>query len=117
MFISEVLVAKRYSRASSGVQIRDMRGVLGHGCRKWWKEVDVSTNIRKKKGTQISRKMQNNAYHAYVAPSGKMILTSASSTTAPGISVITGTPTIHLPFFLSNPAESLRGESHPKVKL
>lgn len=52
---------------------------------------------------------------AYVAPSGNIIFTSTSLTTAPGMTVWMGKPTIYKPVLASYPAESARGESHPKV--
>ena len=52
---------------------------------------------------------------AYVAPSGNIIFTSASLTMAPGMTVWMGMPVIYRPVLASYPAESARGESHPRV--
>lgn len=52
---------------------------------------------------------------AHMAPSGNMIFTSASLTTAPGMTVCTGTARIYEPVVASYPAESASGESHPRV--
>ena len=74
----------------------------------WREDLDVTRKIG-----SVNETTKHGSTH--VAPSGKIILTSASSITALGIKVWTGTPTMYLPFTASQLAESSRGESQPIV--
>lgn len=72
-------------------------------------------DVAKKNGSVDEIAPLDNHELTHVAPSGKIILTSASLITALGIKVWTGTPTMYLPFAASQLAESSRGESQPIV--
>lgn len=90
VLVSQVFVRQRDSRTSRRIQ-------EAHMCRdrtRQRRERCHNVNVTVKLILSLLSFTQNQ--NAYVAPSGRIILTSASSTTDPGMCVMTGTPTMCL---------------------
>lgn len=99
--VCELLILERDCWATCGIQVGDVGrdGILDGG------EWRVELNVTRTKNTYLVwGSCIRGECRSYLAPSGRMILTSASSTTAPGYKVCTGMPTMYLPLSLSQPA-------------
>jgi hypothetical protein len=107
---SEISVLESQSRASRSVEICGVNRKVIFQSRKRGLKLYFTANILQSIGHWVKTE-------THVAPSGRIILTWASLTTAPGKGVIMDTSAIYFPVDLSKLKESPSGASHPSVKL
>ena len=115
MSVSETVFPEHNSWTTGGVKEGDVGVSLSAIHWEWGMYLEITSGWKILASVGIEQETRKTDTH--VAPSGRMTLTSASSTTDPGICVKNGIPATYLPVFLSYFTESSNGASHPRVNV